>query len=74
MAFPELSVYFLIDSPRTVLVFEVNDWVSWEGDLQPRAILPGPPRSQKESSLANHRAWSLLQEKLLSDGTLDELG
>lgn len=47
MAFPELSVYFLIDSPRTVLVFEVNDWVSWEGDLQPRAILPGPPRSQK---------------------------
>lgn len=49
-SFPELSVYFLTISPRTVLVFEdfeMNDWVSWEGDLQRRAILPGPPRSQK---------------------------
>lgn len=50
MAFPELSVSFLLYSPRTILVFddfEMNDWVSWEGDLQPGAILPGPPRSQK---------------------------
>ena len=48
--FAEFSVYFLIISPRTAQVikdFEMNDWVSREGDLQLRVLLPGPPRSQE---------------------------
>lgn len=35
-SFLEFNVYYLIISPKTVLVFEdfeMNDWASWAGDL-----------------------------------------
>ena len=43
-------MYLLIISPSTALLikdFEMNDWVGWKGDLQLRAIFPGPPRKSR---------------------------
>lgn len=56
--------------------FEMNDWVSWEGDLQLRVLLPGPPKKSRaliSDQQQGIRAWSLLQGKLFADGTLDGL-